>query len=79
MAARFQSLNDTSEVSGPLLPFVVMTIRQGVGSPPAANAFEAQVPPDYERIKVAAYDTSAEAAPTAGSAAPPQPSASTKP
>jgi len=46
---------------------------------PAANAFEAQVPPDYERIKVAAYDTSAEAAPAAGSAAPPQPSASTKP
>ena len=64
--------------SGPLTSDVSFS-DWNLAATPAANAFEAQVPPDYERIKVAAYDTSAEAAPAAGAAAPPQPSASAKP
>lgn len=61
--------------SGPLTSDVSFSDWNLAAAPPA-NAFEAQVPPNYERIPIAAYDTSPE--PTA--APPPaEPSASPRP
>jgi hypothetical protein len=60
----------TKGKSGPLTSDVSFSDWNLAAAPPA-NAFEAQVPPDYERIPVAAYDE--EAPPGAASEPPAQP------
>jgi hypothetical protein len=64
--------------SGPLTSDVAFS-DWDLAATPAANAFEAQVPTDYERIKVAAYDAAEAAAPAAAPAPPAEPPAPSKP
>jgi hypothetical protein len=65
----------TKGKSGPLTSDVTFS-GWNLAAAPAAGAFDTQVPADYERIRVAAYDTSPEPSPAT---APAEPAPSAKP